>query len=150
MRRFRIQNSEAKTMKDRIYQLMKQHNMSQKEFAGELCIAEGTLSSLFSGRTKASSNIVFSIHERFPEVSIPWLMFGEGEMLNSPATTETSTPSPTPQPGTFVPDMFQSVATQNIPTPATQDAGKVAEKPQRKIIEIKVFFDDGTFQTFGV
>ena len=36
-------------MKDRIYQLMKQQGMSQKQFANELCVGEATLSSIFTG-----------------------------------------------------------------------------------------------------
>ncbi|MBQ1634613.1 MAG: helix-turn-helix transcriptional regulator, partial [Bacteroidaceae bacterium] len=63
-------------MKDRIYQLMKQQGLTQQEFANELCIAPATLSGIFNGRTKPTNNIVAAIHERFPELSIPWLMFG--------------------------------------------------------------------------
>ena len=68
-------------MKDRIYQLMKYQGMSQKEFAATLCVAEGTLSGIFTGRTRPTNNIVNAIHECFPHISINWLMFGEGDML---------------------------------------------------------------------
>jgi transcriptional regulator with XRE-family HTH domain len=70
----------SRNMKDRIYQLMKQQGLTQQEFANELCIAPATLSGIFNGRTKPTNNIVAAIHERFPELSIPWLMFGEGDM----------------------------------------------------------------------
>lgn len=141
----------ATRMKNRIYQLMKQQSMSQKEFAGELCIAEGTLSSVFSGRTKPSNNIVQAIHERFPEVSIPWLMFGEGEMLAQQGDTPTeSTPSSTPSIDS-VPqgDLFQGFVPQFGTTVPVQEVKRPVEVPQRRIVEIKVFYDDGTFQTFS-
>ena len=67
-------------MKDRIFQFMKQQGMSQKQFASELCVAEATLSSIFTGRTRPTNALVAAIHERFPEVSISWPMFGEGDM----------------------------------------------------------------------
>lgn len=138
-------------MKERIYQLMKNKGMSQKEFANELCIAEGTLSSIFSGRTKASSNIVYSIHERFPEISIPWLMFGEGEMtgvtpsIGATGATKDTAPSPT----ATSPDLFQEAYPQTSIPVSVKEVVKYIDKPQRQITEIRVFFDDGTYQTFG-
>ena len=60
---------------------MKYQGMSQKEFAATLCVAEGTLSGIFTGRTRPTNNIVNAIHECFPHISINWLMFGEGNML---------------------------------------------------------------------
>ena len=70
-------------MKDRINALMKHLGMSQKNFAAEICISEGTLSSIFSGRTNPSLNTVNNIRERFPEVNMDWLMNGKGEMFVS-------------------------------------------------------------------
>ena len=70
-------------MKDRIIALMKNMGMSQKVFAAEICISEGALSSIFSGRTKPTLNTVNNIHERFPEVNMGWLIDGKGEMYNS-------------------------------------------------------------------
>lgn len=138
-------------MKDRIYQLMKSKSMSQKEFANELCIAEGTLSSIFSGRTKASNNIVFSIHERFPEISIPWLMFGEGEMMGANLSdgANGTAQSPAPSPTASTPDLFQEAFPQTSIPMSVKEVVKYIDKPQRQITEIRVFFDDGTYQTFG-
>lgn len=135
-------------MKDRIYQLMKKQNMTQKEFANELCIAEGTLSSIFSGRTKPSNNIVYSIHERFPEVSISWLMFGEGEMdkVEVPSNSQGIQSTPTPPVTPTTPDLFQNTNLQQNPV---KEIIQYIEKPQRQITEIRVFFDDGTYQTFS-
>ena len=72
-------------MKDRISALMKHMGMSQKDFANEICISPGTLSSIFSGRNKPTLNTLNNIHERFPEVNMDWLMNGKGEMFGSTA-----------------------------------------------------------------
>ncbi len=149
----------SRNMKDRIYQLMKQQGLTQQEFANELCIAPATLSGIFNGRTKPTNNIVAAIHERFPELSIPWLMFGEGDMyvgervVETPlAPAEASVPSSSTQGS--APDLF-SVSqnpSQNMTPPLqpiVRETIKYLDKPQRKITEIRVFFDDGTYETFS-
>lgn len=146
-------------MKDRIYQFMKQQGMSQKQFASELCVAEATLSSIFTGRTRPTNALISAIHERFPEVSIPWLMFGEGDMFVGETVKETSAPAPLSSPQG---DMFASsspsaqvldtaIPPTSTPSPAPilRETIKYIDKPQRKITEIRVFFDDGTYETFS-
>lgn len=137
-------------MKDRIYQLMKYQGMSQKEFASTLCIAEGTLSGIFTGRTRPTNNIVNAIHECFPHISINWLMFGEGDMLLDDASSQPAA-APAGQA-----DLFSSVNNPSaeanpapVPAPQIQEVVKYIDKPQRKITEIRVFYDDGTFETFS-
>ncbi|MBQ7181010.1 MAG: helix-turn-helix domain-containing protein [Bacteroidaceae bacterium] len=146
-------------MKDRIYQLMKQQGMSQKQFANELCVGEATLSSIFTGRTRPTTNIISNIHERFPEVSIPWLMFGEGDMYAGETVSEhLLTASSDVNDVSPAADMFSEMRSQepvSIPTsmpptmPLMRETIKYVDKPQRKITEIRVFFDDGTYETFS-
>lgn len=146
-------------MKDRIYQFMKQQGMSQKQFASELCVAEATLSSIFTGRTRPTNALITAMHERFPEVSISWLMFGEGDMYVGETVKETSAPasSPSPQGDMFasslssvpVPDAAVPSTSTPSPAPILRETIKYIDKPQRKITEIRVFFDDGTYETFS-
>ncbi len=170
-------------MKDRIRLLMQDKGMSQKSFASELCIAEATLSGIFNGRTRPTNLTVNAIHERFPDVNISWLMFGEGEMYVSVLREETSgdgypeTMNAVEREG----DLFslphtsagmQGVGAQKVeangvvPHGASMPSGgvtgnslsamapqiqyieKYIDKPQRKITEIRIFFDDGTYETF--
>ena len=137
-------------MKDRIYQLMKYQCMSQKEFAATLCVAEGTLSGIFTGRTRPTNNIVNAIHECFPHISINWLMFGEGEMLLDNASSQTQDAA-SRQPDLFSQENAPSSSVVSTPTsmPQIQEVVKYIDKPQRKITEIRVFYDDGTFETFS-
>ena len=137
-------------MKDRIYQLMKYQGMSQKEFAATLCIAEGTLSGIFTGRTRPTNNIVNAIHECFPHISINWLMFGEGEMLLDGASSQAQDAAPA-QADLFAPGTAPSsdLVSAPSPVPQIQEVVKYIDKPQRKITEIRVFYDDGTFETFS-
>lgn len=146
-------------MKDRIIALMKNMGMSQKVFAAEICISEGALSSIFSGRTKPTLNTVNNIHERFPEVNMGWLIDGKGEMYNS-------VPSDSDKRDANALDFSGGVPTGGIPVqsgfpvqqnglsqvappmPFSVEDGKKLDKPMRRIAEIRVFYDDGTFETF--
>lgn len=148
-------------MKDRIISLMKHMGMSQKVFAAEICISEGALSSIFSGRTKPTLNTVNNIHERFPEVNMSWLMDGKGEMFISPSPSAPNVDAVGSFPSngaTQVPNMpiqtsfFEQLSgTPQVPpqTPHIPYDGKNVDKPSRRISEIRVFYDDGTFETFS-
>ena len=148
-------------MKDRISALMRHMGMSQKNFAEEICISPGTLSSIFSGRNNASLNTLNNIHERFPEVNMDWLMNGNGEMFVSGTqvssqmeTSEVGSPTvSSPVSGLPIQSGFMEhlPGSQQMP-PQTSNLmtdGKKFDKPSRKIAEIRVFYDDGTFETFS-
>lgn len=148
-------------MKDRINALMKHMGMSQKNFAEEICISPGTLSSIFSGRNKPTLNTLNNIHERFPEVNMDWLMNGKGEMFGSPSPVsspveagEIASPAgASPNPGLPIQPGFidQLGSLQQVPPQTSHSSfeGKIFDKPSRKIAEIRVFYDDGTFETFS-
>lgn len=170
-------------MKDRIRQLMLDKGMTQKTFASELCIAEATLSGIYNGRTRPTSLTISAIHERFPDVNISWLMFGEGDMYNStlPEPVAGDGHAEEPKSPGVGDDLFslahasaamqgaggQSaeasashvMATRMVPgggaangpvvmPPQVQYIEKYIDRPQRKITEIRIFFDDGTYETF--
>ena len=148
-------------MKDRIIALMKHMGMSQKNFADEICISPGTLSSIFSGRNNASLNTLNNIHERFPEVNMDWLLNGNGEMFVSGSQvspqTETvdsgSSATSSPVSGLPIQPSFMDHLSgpQQMPpqTPNLTSERKIFDKPARRIAEIRVFYDDGTFETFS-
>ncbi|MBQ8455609.1 MAG: helix-turn-helix transcriptional regulator [Bacteroidaceae bacterium] len=148
-------------MKDRIRALMNHMGMSQKNFAEEICISPGTLSSIFSGRNKPTLNILNNIHERFPEVNMDWLMSGNGEMFGSAAPV-----SPAADAGETGSHAMQNPASglpiqpgfmdQHFAHPQTAPQtslsaleGKIFDKTARKIAEIRVFYDDGTYEIFS-
>ena len=155
--------------------------MSQKIFAHELKLGEATVSGIFNGRTNPSMATVQAIHNRFPEVSVQWLMFGDGEMFNNDVetskqplsagtgteqnlTTDTLSASGhddqangffanIPADGKHAAPAAAVSATQGGATGQERASQikvieKYLDKPQRKIKEIRIFFDDGTYETF--
>ncbi len=62
------------------------------QFADNCSIPRPTLSQLLNGRNKkVSDEFIGKIHETYPQLSVLWLMFGEGDMIHS-ANNEISTP----------------------------------------------------------
>lgn len=56
--------------------------ISVTQFADECDIPRPTASQLLAGRNKkVSDEIIGKIHVSYPDVSVVWLMFGEGDML---------------------------------------------------------------------
>lgn len=161
-------------MKDRVRQVMDHFGLSQNDFAKELCVAPATISSIYRGRTAPTNNLVQSIHMAFPAININWLLFGEGDML-LPLSGETSSGtanppigqnggSTTPNQGSLfdppkasVPSL-QEVKVYENPVQPTEiqlaaalsqlKKANEVDRPKRKIKEIRVFFDDGTYESF--
>lgn len=149
-------------MKDRIKQLMDDHHMSQQTFADFIGISTASLSSIFNGRTKPTLNTVEAIRSKFTTISLDWLLYGSGPMYNDQKSD--SLPEPQPENKNFSNDLFggnqSSALSFNFPDASdsnivhgvsnkvAQFDTKIFDKKQRNITEIRIFFDDQTWETF--
>ena len=146
-------------MKDRIKKLMESLHMTQQVFAEHINISPASLSSIFTGRTRPTLTTVEAIKSSIPNISTDWLMFGSGPMYigendgqqkQDEAAPEQQEQQPTmpsietaPHP-TDITFRTQENAIQNTPV----ERVKYIDKPQRKITEIRIFYDDQTWETF--
>lgn len=163
-------------MKDRILQIMKQKNMTQQDFAKAIEVSPASLSNIFNGKTNPTNNHVSAIHRHFPDININWLMFGEGDMYttvsdetNKDGEAERSDSQQqagaTEKSGGDAPSLFDISDPRHYedwtrmedlkegegdrpPVPIVREIVKYVDKPSRKITEIRIFFDDGTFEVF--
>jgi len=142
-------------MKDRIRKLMEDKNMTQLDFANFLNISPASLSSIFSGRTAPTLNIVNAIKNKMPDVNTDWLLFGNGSMTSEVREPDlfADSPSSTPLEDFVVENKegstVSSSSRQEIPSQTpTNIIVKNLDKPERKISEIRVFYDDQTFESF--
>jgi transcriptional regulator with XRE-family HTH domain len=150
-------------MKDRIRQIMESRKMTQSEFSEYIELAPATLSSIFNGRTRPTLNVVEALKKKIPNINIEWLMFGTGSMylpdeipsdlpLQEGQNTQQSMldfdqPVPqVPQISPSTPQNFNSV--RNTHQEIAREEIKIVDKPQRRVIEIRVFYDDQTWETF--
>ena len=122
---------------------MEDQHMTQQVFADFLQQAPATLSSIFNGRTRPTLNIVDSIKKKIPDISIEWLLYGTGEMYISHPTSPSEENMETVSPGV---NMQQGV--RNTHLELTREELKMLEKEPRRVVEIRVYYDDQTFETF--
>ncbi len=145
-------------MKDRINQLMKNQHMTQQTFADFIGISTASLSSIFNGRTKPTLNTVEAIRGKFPTISLDWLMYGIGKMFTEKSIDESNQLSSDVSSSAST-DLFSNIDNtivdntsieNNVPITnrSVKTEVKYIDKPQRKITEIRIFFDDQTWETF--
>ena len=157
-------------MKDRIRQIMESLKMTQSEFADYIDLAPATLSSIFNGRTRPTLNVVEALKKKIPNISVEWLMFGIGDMYQ--AVSDASEPtlphenqgadmryqvqnpmldfeaSPAQAPQTDYPQVQKTSSVRPTRLDLVREEVKNLDKPQRRVIEIRVFYDDQTWDTF--
>ena len=144
--------------------------MSQQVFADFIGANPATLSGIFNDRTRPTLNIVEAIKKKIPNISTDWLMFGSGEMYLPDQTSENgsqemadqgpdgtsmpqnltldfeSSPVSTPKNGSSAISNYNSV--RNTHPEIDRTGVKFIDKPQRRVKEIRVFYDDQTWETF--
>lgn len=165
-------------MKDRIRQLMEAQHMTQQTFANFLGMAPATLSSILNERTKPTLNTVEAIKSKFSNISTDWLMFGKGPMfLDGQSDAAASSAPLTASHGEQMLDFGDTDAVGNVSvvaetSPSAVGAAWSAAEPRirpsnpsnhyggaradivctdkgtRKITEIRVFYDDQTWESF--
>lgn len=145
-------------MKDRIEAIMKKEQLSPSTFAESIDIQRSTLTHILKGRNNPSLDVVMKIHQRYNYINLDWLLYGTGEMIN-----ESSVNLDEIQRSLF--DENQLIAgnraadseyrKENAPKTEELEAKytikeevKYIERPPRKITEIRIFFDDNTFEIF--
>ena len=156
-------------MKDRIRQIMESQHMTQQTFADFIGTTPATLSGIFNDRTRPTINIVESIKRKIPDINTDWLMFGQGEMYMSSNASGVAGPqpetgrmaggssnepmldfgmqmAPTPQKGGGQASFFNGVRT--TPSGMVREEVKFVDKPKRHVTEIRVYYDDQTWESF--
>lgn len=155
-------------MKDRIRLIMEDQHMTQQVFADYLQQSPATLSSIFNGRTRPTLNIVEAIKKKIPDINTDWLLWGTGDMhLPQPTSQEEPPVTPQEQPvggsdqllNFEQPSLFP---TQQVGQPTgfrqsvrsthpeiVREEIKIVDKQPRKVTEIRVYYDDQTYETFA-
>ena len=141
---------------------MQKEEMTAAQFAEKIGLSPSSLSHILNGRNNPSLDVVMKIHKACNYVNLPWLIYGEGEMEWK---AEASKQEETGISGMALFDesaFFASEGTEErenrkemvpktpvyAPKEIVREEIKYIEKPARKITEIRIFFDNGTYETF--
>ena len=119
-------------IKDRIKIIMEKENMASGAFAESIGIQQSTLSHILNGRNNPSLDVIMKVHQKYNYVKLEWLLYGQGN-------------------GTVTPENRREMpleSSQNTPKEIVKQEIRYIEKPSRKITEIRIFFDDNTYETF--
>lgn len=141
--------------------------MSQKVFAQFTGINEGSLSLLLRDKAQPTLKIYEAIYKHFPDISMEWLFDGTGPMYKKDVASGSASGDTTSAASDNVAGL--AVATGDTATSTTplfdgtqnsavanvaavkqteKTTVKYIDKPRRKITEIRVFFDDQTWESF--
>ena len=145
------------TLIERLKMILERVNLTPGGFADKIGVAPATISHILSGRNKyPSAEVMLRMHESYPDIDLNWFLTGEGTLIkDNPDSLFTGTLFPEdlkiPARDTNVEQNRKEIA---LETPQNTDNTIVKqeiiykERPARKIVEIRIFFDDGTYETF--
>ena len=145
------------TIIDRLKLILERVNLTPGNFADKIGVAPATISHILSGRNKyPSAEVMLRLHETFPDIDLNWLLTGEGTLVkddpdsmftgslfgdNLLNATKSTTESENRKGNSLE-------TAKNTDNPIVKQEIIYKEKPVRKIAEIRIFFDDGTYETF--
>ena len=141
---------------------MQKEEMTAAQFAEKIGLSPSSLSHILNGRNNPSLDVVMEIHKACNYVNLPWLIYGEGEMewkAEAPKQEETGISGMAlfdesaffTSEGTEERENRKEMAPKTpvyAPKEIVREEIKYIEKPARKITEIRIFFDNGTYETF--
>lgn len=150
-------------MKDRLFSLIETLHLTPTEFADIIGISRSAISSIKTGRTQPTLQLVEKIKQFYPDVDVQWLIFGgddvnmfgnipsqqpvmalEPQNQNTQQQIDFTDADHQPSPSLSHP----SVAVAHTVTPQTAAANADFNAPERKVIRIITFYSDGSYQQF--
>ena len=144
--------------------IMEREKLTAGAFAESIGVAQATISHILGPRNKyPSTEVILRLHQRYSDINLEWLLTGQGNMSND-ADASATTPENI---GADYPLFAEKAenASQGTdeaenrkerplskPVNASKEIVKqeiiYKERPPRKITEIRIFFDDNTYETF--
>lgn len=140
--------------------IMDREKLNAGAFAESIGVAQATISHILGPRNKyPSTEVILRLHQRYNDINLEWLLTGEGKMSNS---TDASIESGFDYPlfaenpenlseETASAENRKEIASempQNTPKEIVKQEIIYKERPPRRITEIRIFFDDNTYETF--
>ena len=162
-------------MVERLKFYIETQGMIASQFADAIGMPRSSFSQLLTGRNKSISDATIGkIHTAFPNLSISWLLFGEGEMLTNSSASQQSSSSHQAQLSIFgenaifasnvddATEYAKEIEVGKMPTSEPQQEVFKVGEPQapiyhaqysprannRRITHIVVYYNDNTFETF--
>lgn len=141
---------------------MDREKLTAGAFAESIGVAQATISHILGERNKyPSTEVILRLHQRYSDINLEWLLTGKGEMSKDSSSSTASCPdfdyplfaenTENPSNGTDKTENRKEIALgtpQNSPNSIVRQEVIYKEKPAKKITEIRIFFDDNTYEIF--
>lgn len=126
-----LDNKQKDDIRNRIIGLIEKLGLDRTTFANSINVKQATLSHILTGRNDPTLNVILQIHNKYPDVDINWLLYGKG---NDPSVTGQQEQN--------------NCLAENAGQTEVKERIVYIDRPQKKIAEIRVFYDDQTFDIF--
>lgn len=150
------------SIKDRLKMIMDREKLTAGAFAESIGVAQATISHILGERNKyPSTEVILRLHQRYSDINLEWLLTGNGEMSKDSSSSTATYPdfdyplfaenAENPSNGTDKTENRKEIALgtpQNSPNNIVRQEVIYKEKPAKKITEIRIFFDDNTYEIF--
>ncbi|MGI6312561.1 MAG: helix-turn-helix domain-containing protein [Bacteroidales bacterium] len=154
-------------MKDRIQEFLIKENKTSAQLAADINVQASGISHILSGRNNPSLDFILKMLEKYPYISMEWLLFGKGSMYREQKIGDLFGGldlAPGKDPVENEPVQQEPVQNKALQNEAVQN--KAAETPdklpeikrdanliskavrERSVIRIVWFFEDNSFEEF--
>lgn len=137
-------------MKDRLNAIIEEKGLTATKFASLIDANPSAISHLLKGRNKPGYDLLVNIARAFPDISMYWLLTGEGEMYGE---TKSSEKNESAKEATLDPKIKESSEPQQaykasapkFPVPDVISPTAT----QKELKRIILFFTDGSFEDYN-
>ena len=126
--------------KDRIIFLIHEKGLTNVEFSALTGVAPATISHITSGRSKPTLQVFKGILNGFPDLNSEWVFLGTGPMYKNNKVNGEAGESAA-QSSSDTPDLLRDAIKESMTA--------VMSQQKRQITEVRIFFDDGTYEAFS-
>ena len=139
---------------ERVVEIIRVMGMNNIQFSQKTGISPASLSHITSGRSNPTLTILRNIVESFPELNPEWVLLGRGDMFRNASTPDNGLNNDAN--GVKPSNSARSASHQGVNSNGNIDVTEIVratvsqlQRPSRKIKEVHIFFDDGTYEIFG-
>ena len=134
--------------------IMDREKLTAGAFAESIGVAQATISHILGPRNKyPSTEVILRLHQRYNDINLEWLLTSDSDSsiesgFDYPLFAENSV-NPSKETGSAENRKEIALGTPaNAPKEVVKQEIIYKERPPRKITEIRIFFDDNTYETF--
>lgn len=138
-------------MKERIEKIMEYKQLTAAVFADSIGIQRSTLAHILNGRNNPSLDVVMKIHQCFADINLQWLIDGIGSMVNTSSNNKDDYDlfSNHSEQINNKPQISKDIPLQDsVKLQEPKEIVRYIERPSRRITEIRIFYEDNSFEIF--